>query len=317
MTFGFAPLRRAIGLAVVSAVLALIAFPVYASDASRVHYRTVKVEGVSIFYREAGPADAPVVLLLHGFPTSSHMFRDLIPRLAGSYRIIAPDYPGFGYSDAPSIADFDYTFDHLAGIMDGFTQAVGARRYALYAQDFGGPVGFRLASRHPDRITALIVQNAVAHEEGLSDGFAPARAYWMNRTAETETPMRDLLKLDATRSQFLHGARDPESISPDAWLHAQAGLDRPGNSEIQLALLYDYRTNLPRYAEWQRYFRMRKPPTLVVWGRNDPFFTVAGAEAYVRDMPDTKLHILETGHFALEEEAGQIADLMLSFLNGR
>jgi pimeloyl-ACP methyl ester carboxylesterase len=300
-----------------AAATTLLATSVVAADFPQVSYKTQEVDGLRIFYREAGPADAPIVLLLHGFPTSSHMYRDLIPRLATRYRVIAPDYPGYGFSDAPSPASFTYTFDHLADVMDKFVQAVGAQRYVLYAQDFGGPVGFRLAAKHPDRVAGLVVQNAVAHEEGLSTSMDVARPYWAKRTPETEAPMRTLLTLDTTRFQYLHGARDPSRVSPDAWTHAQALLDRPGNADIQLAILQDYGSNLKRYPEWQAYFRTRQPPTLVVWGKNDPFFIIDGARAYARDMPDTETHILDTGHFALEEEASKIAELMLEFLGRR
>jgi pimeloyl-ACP methyl ester carboxylesterase len=231
--------------------------------------------------------------------------------------VIAPDYPGYGFSDAPSPATFTYTFDHLADVMDGFVQAIGAQRYVLYAQDFGGPVGFRLAAGHPERVAGLIVQNAVAHEEGLAPSMDAARPYWARRTPETEAPMRALLTLETTRFQYLHGARDPSRISPDAWTHAQALLDRPGNDEVQLSILQDYGSNLKRYPEWQAYFQAHQPPTLVIWGKNDPFFTVEGAKAYARDMPGTETHILDTGHFALEEEAPKIAELMLEFLGRR
>jgi pimeloyl-ACP methyl ester carboxylesterase len=294
-----------------------IATSVVAADFPQVSYKTQEVDGLRIFYREAGPADAPVVLLLHGFPTSSHMYRDLIPRLTIRYRVIAPDYPGYGFSDAPSPATFTYTFDRLADVMDKFTQAVGAQRYVLYAQDFGGPVGFRLAAKHPERVASMVVQNAVAHEEGLSASMDVARPYWAKRTPETEAPMRALLTLDTTRFQYLDGARDPSRVSPDAWTHAQALLDRPGNADIQLAILHDYGSNLNRYPEWQAYFRTHQPPTLVAWGKNDPFFTIEGARAYARDMPGTETHILDTGHFALEEEASKIAELMLEFLGRR
>jgi pimeloyl-ACP methyl ester carboxylesterase len=283
----------------------------------QVRYSRHQVDGISIVYREAGPRNAPVVLLLHGFPTSSHMFRDLIPRLAVRYRVIAPDYPGYGSSDAPPPTTFRYTFDHLAMVMDGFVKGLGVTRFALYAQDFGGPVGFRLAAMRPERIAGLIVQNAVAHEEGLSDALKEARPFWERRTAETERPMRAFLTLETTRHQFVHGAGDPSLVSPDSWLHAQQILDRPGNDEIQLSILHDYGSNLRRYPEWQAYFGKHQPPTLVAWGRNDPFFTVAGARAYSRDMPATETHLLEGGHFALEEHAPEIARLMLSFLDRR
>lgn len=286
-------------------------------DAAQPRYQTREVENVDIFYREAGPAQAPTIILLHGFPTSSHMYRDLIPRLAVRYRVIAPDYPGYGFSGAPSPTTFSYTFDHLADVMDQFVEAVGAERYALYAQDFGGPIGFRLAVKHPERVAGMIIQNAVAHEEGLSESMDAARPYWANRNSETEAPMRALLTLETTRFQYLHGARDPKRISPDSWTHAQTLLDRPGNDEIQLAMLHDYGSNLKRYPEWQAYFRAHQPPTVVVWGKNDPFFTVEGAKAYARDIPGTETHFLEAGHFALEEETPRIAELILDFLGQR
>lgn len=307
---------RSISRALLGAVAAvLLSGPALAGDSSEVRYRTRTVDGVSIFYREAGPPDAPAVLLLHGFPTSSHMYRDLIPRLAKRYRVIAPDYPGYGFSDAPSPKSFTYTFDHLAEVMDSFVQAVGAKRYALYMQDFGGPVGFRLAAKHPERVSALIIQNANAYEEGLSEAMDAARPAWVERTPQSEATMRGFLTAETTRFQFLHGAKDPSRISPDAWTHAQAFLDRPGNDEIQLALLHDYGSNLKRYPQWHAYFRAYRPPTLVVWGKNDPFFTVEGARAYARDIPHIETHILDAGHFALEEEAARIADLMSDFLD--
>jgi len=285
-----------------------------ADSLTQMRYRTAEVDGIEIFYREAGPADAPVVLLLHGFPTSSHMFRDLIPRLAPHYRVIAPDYPGYGFSSAPPTTDFGYTFDNLADVIDRFTQALGLDSYALYMQDFGGPIGFRLAVRYPGRVLALVVQNANAYEEGLSPAMDAARPAWECRTPETEAMLRGFLTLETTRFQYLHGARDPSLVSPDAWLHAQAGLDRPGNDEIQLAYLHDYGSNPRQYPEWQDYLRRYQPPTLVVWGRNDPFFTEAGAQAYRGDVAACELHLFETGHFALEEEAPTIARLILNFL---
>ena len=286
-----------------------------AALASPVTYKTVEVDGLRLFYREAGPPDAPALLLLHGFPASSHMFRDLMPALADRYRLIAPDYPGYGHSEAPAASRFDYTFERLADVIQGLTENLGIARYSLYMQDFGGPVGFRLATRHPERVQALILQNAVAHEEGLSDGFAPARAYWAKPSPETEKPMRALLSLETTRFQYLHGASRPERINPDSWLLHQALLDRPGNAEIQLSLLYDYRNNPPQYPKWQAYLRDRQPPTLVVWGKNDPFFTEAGAHAYRRHVPGAEVHIFDGGHFLLEEEADAVAALIRKFLN--
>lgn len=280
-----------------------------------VTYRSQAVDGLDIFYREAGPADAPAILLLHGFPTSSHMYRDLMPLLADRYRVIAPDYPGYGGSSAPDAADFAYSFDRLAAVMAGFVDALGLDRHALYLQDFGGPVGFRLAASRPERVTALVVQNAVAHEVGLSAAMDPARAYWADRNPETEAAMRGLLTLETTRFQYLTGAADPCRISPDAWIHAQYHLDRPSNDRIQLDLLHDYQSNIRAYPAWQDYLRRHQPPLLIVWGRHDPFFTPAGAEAYLGDVPAAELHFLNTGHFALEEEAATIAGLMRPFLD--
>lgn len=288
--------------------------PYISQEAQTVSYRSIDVEGLKIFYREAGPEDAPVLLLLHGFPTSSHMFRDLIPLLAKQYRVIAPDYPGYGYSDSPSTDCFAYSFDSLARVMTGFIEAKGLTRYAIYMQDFGGPVGFRVASTHPDRVSALIVQNANAYEEGLSDAMNAARPAWEKRTPETEAAFRGLLTLAGTKQQYLTGVPEPEKVNPDAWLHAQAGLDRTGNDAIQLALLHDYGSNPKLYPVWQAYLRQHQPPTLVTWGRGDPFFLVAGAQSYTRDLPDSELHILDAGHFALETHSQEIAELMLDFL---
>jgi pimeloyl-ACP methyl ester carboxylesterase len=281
---------------------------------STVFYRTASVQGLEIFYREAGSRANPTVLLLHGFPTSSHMFRNVIPALAQDFHVIAPDYPGFGQSSAPDADAFAYTFDHLADVLEAFLLQTGTTRFALFMQDYGAPVGFRLASRHPDWIRALLVQNANAYLEGISAAFEPFQPFWAERTPETEQPVRGLLKLETTRFQFLHGTRAPETISPDTWVHAQAGLDRAGNDAIQLALLHDYRNNPPRYAEWHAYFQQHQPPTLITWGRRDPFFTEAGARAFLRDLPAAELHFFETGHFALEEDGPAIAALIRDFL---
>lgn len=298
---------------------AILAAPAIAAErrSQDVTHHTVEVDGVKVFYRQAGPPNGPVILMLHGFPASSHMFRDLMPRLADRYRVIAPDYPGYGHSDAPSVAQFAYSFERLTDIIEGLTEKLGLKRYSLYIQDFGGPVGLRLATRHPERVQALIVQNAVAHAEGLSAAFAPARLYWANRNAETEKPMRELLTPATTRFQYLHGAARPERINPDSWVLHQALLDRPGNADIQLALLHDYRNNPPLYPTWQAYLRERQPPTLVVWGKNDPFFTLEGANAYRRDLPKAEVHLFEGGHFLLEEHAEAVAKLMRKFLDGQ
>lgn len=279
-----------------------------------VRYRTVKVQGQDVFYREAGPADAPVLLLLHGFPTSSHMFRDLIPALADRYRVLAPDYPGFGQSSAPERGAFAYTFDNLANIVEGFTEAVGAKRYALYVMDYGAPVGYRLATRHPERVSALIVQNGNAYEEGLGEFWAQLRRYWSQPTPENRDALRPLLTLDSTKWQYTYGEPDTSRVSPDAWTVDQAGLDRPGNADIQLDLFYDYRTNLPLYPVWQAYFRKYQPPTLVVWGKNDAIFIAAGAAPYQRDLPRATVHLLDAGHFALESNGPRVAGLIRDFL---
>lgn len=278
-----------------------------AAGAPAVAHKTVRVGNLDIFYREAGPADAPAVLLLHGFPSSSHMFRDLIPLLADKFRVVAPDYPGFGHSSMPSPAEYAYTFDNLAKTVTAFTDAVGLTRYALYMQDYGGPVGFRLAAARPDRVTGLVVQNANAYLEGLSENLAPLSAYMTNPTPETEAPVRGFLTAQTTQFQWTHGARNPAAVDPAFWVHDQFFLDRPGNADVQLALFRDYATNPPLYPAWQEYLRTRRPPTLVVWGKNDPFFTPAGAEAFERDVPDARIHLLDTGHFALADHASEIA----------
>jgi len=282
---------------------------------SAVHYRTVTVDGIEIFYREAGPRDAPAVLLLHGFPSSSHMFRNLIPQLAERYRVVAPDYPGFGYSAVPARDEFDYTFDRFAQIVDKLTEHLGLDRYAIYVMDYGAPVGFRLASRHPERVTAIIAQNGNAYEEGLTPFWEPIKAYWRTGGMAERDALRSALQLESTRWQYVHGAPDPTLLSPDAYTHDQRLLDRPGLAEIHLDLFYDYRRNVELYPEWQAYFREHRPPTLVVWGRNDEIFGAAGAEAYKRDNPDAELHLLDAGHFALESHGLEIAALMRDFLD--
>lgn len=281
----------------------------------RVFYREEKVEGLNLFYREAGPEDAPAVVLLHGFPSSSHMYRDLIPLLASKYHVIAPDYPGFGYSEAPSAREFVYTFDHLARIVEQFLDKKGIARYSIYIQDYGSPVGFRLATAHPERVQAIISQNGNAYDEGLSAFWGEYLSpYWKERNAKTEAKMRELLTLEATKMQYLTGVRNPQHVSPDAWQHDQTLLDRAGNQEIQLDLFYDYRNNLPLYPTWHEYLRTRKPPVLLVWGKNDQIFIEPGARAFLRDQPDAELHLLDTGHFALEEDGETIGSLMLDFL---
>ena len=291
------------------------AAPEPALEAATIRYRAVTIDGVRIFYREAGPTTAPTLLLLHGFPTSSHMFRNLIPLLADRYHIVAPDYPGYGQSDAPPADQFDYSFDHLAQLIDRFTAVLQLDRYALYVQDYGAPIGFRLAAAHPERVTAIVVQNGNAYDEGLDNAFwAPVKEYWADRSEANAAKLLPLFALEATRWQYSEGMRDPELVSPDAWVLDQAYLDRPGNHAIQLALLYSYGSNPGRYPAWQAYFRTHQPPVLITWGQNDKIFPAEGAHPYLRDLPQAELHLLDTGHFALEEEGAQIAALMRDFL---
>jgi pimeloyl-ACP methyl ester carboxylesterase len=280
-----------------------------------VHYRTVKVGSVGIFYREAGPADAPVVLLLHGFPTSSHMYRELIPALAVRYHVVAPDLPGFGASDQPSPKTFEYSFENLTSVIDGFVGKLGLSSYALYVMDYGAPVGFRLAAWHPERVRGLVIQDANAYLDGIGSFWEPFKAYWADGTSKTEAKLRPFLEIDAQQWQYLHGVRDSSRITPDNWLVAQAGLNRPGNKEIQLKLFYDYRNVLPLYPKLQAYFREYQPPALVLWGKNDQIFLVAGAHAYKKDLPKAEVHVYDTGHFALEEQGGPMTERILEFLS--
>ncbi len=277
-------------------------------------YRTVSLDGLNVFYREAGDKKAPTVLLLHGFPTSSHMYRDLIPALADRYHVVAPDLPGFGFTDAPDRTGFKYSFDHLAEVTERFTEVVSLGHYALYVFDYGAPVGFRLAVRHPERITALISQNGNAYLEGLSEGWNPIQAYWRDPSPENRAALRVFLKPETTQWQYTHGVPDPERLSPDAWTLDSALLARPGNDEIQLDLFGDYQSNVALYPKFQEYLRTRRPPLLAVWGKNDPFFLPAGAEAFRRDVPDAEVRFFDTGHFALETHAAEIAAAMLGFL---
>ncbi|MDX2114187.1 MAG: alpha/beta hydrolase [Planctomycetota bacterium] len=284
----------------------------------RVRYHTVNVEGVDIFYREAGPKDAPAILLLHGFPTSSHMFRNLIPQLAQNYRVIAPDYPGYGQSATPSHKEFEYTFDNLARVVDAFTRKVELDRFAVYLQDYGAPIGFRIAAASPERITGLIIQNGNAYLEGLPDSFwGPIKTYWADPTEKNRAALNSLLTIDATRWQYTTGIRDVANVSPDAWTIDQAGMDRPGNKDIQLDLFLSYGSNPPLYPAWQQYFRTHQPPTLIVWGKNDPIFPEAGAHPYLRDLKNVDFNLLDTGHFALEEDHDVIARKILAFMQER
>jgi pimeloyl-ACP methyl ester carboxylesterase len=279
-----------------------------------VNYRQVSVDGVSVFYREAGRPDAPVLLLLHGFPTSSHMFRGLIPALADRYRVIAPDLPGFGFTDAPDRASFSYTFARLAELIDRFTEVLGLKRFALFVFDYGAPVGFRIALKHPDRIAAIITQNGNAYEVGLSQGWNPIQAYWRQPTAKNRAALRDFLKPETTKWQYLHGVNDESLVAPESYGLDNTLLARPGNDEIQLDLFLDYASNVALYPDFQGYLRKHRPPLLAVWGKNDPFFLPAGAEAFVRDVPDAEVHFFDTGHFALETHGAEISDVIRRFL---
>ena len=304
---------RAAAAAAFTLALGSVAFA--QTDTRRVTYHTASVDGLKIFYREAGPKDAPNLVLLHGFPSSSHMFRELMPRLSDKYHVLAPDYPGFGYSDSPTPEQYAYTFDHLADTIDHFLDQQGVKKYSIYVQDYGSPVGFRLATRHPERIQAIITQNGNAYDEGLSPFWAEyLYAYWNDPNSTNEAKVHQLLTLDSTKLQYLQGFRAPENVSPDSYNFDQAGLERPGNDRIQLALFYDYRKNPPLYASWHQYLCEKKPPVLAVWGKNDPIFLPAGAEAFLRDDPRAELHLLNTGHFALEEDGAEIALLIREFL---
>ena len=278
-------------------------------------YRSLSVDGVQVFYREAGPADAPTLVLLHGFPSSSHMFRDLIPLLAGQFHLIAPDYPGFGYSDAPTPNTVTYTFDRLAEVVEHLLGALGIERFSLYVQNYGAPVGFRIAARNPERIEAIITQNGNAYEEGFTPFWESLVAFSANWTPETEASVRRLLTPETTIAQYTGGVRDVAHISPDSYTLDQHFLDRPGNAEIQLRLFYDYQFNRALYPAWQAYFRHYQPPTLVIWGARDAIFGPDGARAFLRDLPQAEIHLLETGHFALEEDAATIATHIQRFLS--
>jgi pimeloyl-ACP methyl ester carboxylesterase len=303
-----------LGLMLLTTEISMSAQTMEQSNPARVTYNTVKVDGVDMFYREAGPKDAPVLLLLHGFPTSSQMFRNLIPQLADKYRVIAPDYPGFGQSGMPDRSKFAYTFDNYAQVVDKLIRQLGMNRYALYVMDYGAPVGFRLAAKNPERVTALIVQNGNAYNEGIEQFWDPIKTYWGTGGSTEREAIRWLTSLAATKWQYTNGVKDASLVSPDTWTMDQALLDRPGNSEIQLDLFYDYRTNIPLYPQWQTYFREHKPATLVVWGKNDAIFVAAGAAPYKRDIPNTEVHLFDTGHFALETHGHEIAKLIREFL---
>ena len=302
-----------------------------------VHYKTVEIEGLDIFYREAGNPDNPTILLLHGFPTSSHMFRDLIPQLADQFHLVAPDYPGYGYSSMPGLDEFEYSFDNIANIVDQFIEKIGLGSYSLYLMDYGAPIGFRIATKHPERVEGLIIQNGNAYVEGINNNFwEPIQAYWKDRKAvnqgldndwwknvkkaynnpdmSNDDALRFLTSEGATKWQYTNGVRNVQAISPDTWDHVQPLLDRKGNQEIQLQMFYSYGTNPPLYPEWQAYLREYQPPTLIVWGKNDEIFPAAGAHPYKRDLKQVEFHLLDTGHFALEEDGEVIAEHIRSFL---
>ena len=282
---------------------------------TQIHYRTIKVRGLNIFYREAGLKDSPTVLLLHGFPSSSHMFRNLIPELSQHYRVIAPDLPGFGFSSAPDRTKFKYTFDNLANIIDEFTKEVNLSRYAIYVFDYGAPVGFRLAVNNPEKIIAIISQNGNAYEEGLSNGWVPIQKYWNEPTEGNRNALKNLLTIETTKWQYTHGVTDVSVIAPESYLIDQFFLDRKDNTEIQLDLFGDYKSNVAMYGAFQEYFRIKKPPFLAVWGKNDPYFLPSGAEAFKKDIPGAQIKFYETGHFALETHANEIASDIISFLS--
>lgn len=304
---------------------------------SDIKYRTLEIDGLDIFYREAGNPDNPTLLLLHGFPTSSHMFRNLMPALSDDYYVIAPDYPGYGFSSMPTVGEFDYSFDNMARIVEQFIDKKGLDTYSLYLMDYGAPIGFRIAAKYPERIETLIIQNGNAYDEGIDNNFwEPIQEYWKDRDAvnkgldndwwknvkaayqkpnmTNDEALRFLVTLGATKWQFTNGVRDTASISPDTWGHVQPLLDREGNQEIQLQMFYSYGTNPPLYPEWQKYFREHQPPTLIVWGQNDEIFPAAGAFPYKRDLNNLEFHLLDTGHFALEEDGDVIAGHIRTFL---
>ena len=283
---------------------------------SKVSFQNQDVDGFNVFYREAGPKEAPVLLLLHGFPSAGHMFRDLIPLLSDRFRLVAPDLPGFGQSEMPERAKFAYTFDNIARVIDRFTEVIGLGRFGVYVFDYGAPTGFRLAARHPERITAIISQNGNAYEEGLSDGWNPIRAYWQDRSEANRTALRSFLTPETTIWQYMHGVADRSAVSPDGYSLDNFYLARPGADEVQLDLFGDYKSNVALYPAFQAYFRKHKPPFLAVWGKNDPFFLPPGANAFKRDIPNAVVQFLDTGHFALETHAADVAAAIRDFLPG-
>ncbi len=278
-------------------------------------HKTVKVNGLNIFYREAGDVNKPTILLLHGYPTSSHMFRDLITDLSVRYHVLAPDYPGFGRSDQPKMKDFEYTFDNMATIVEGFLDEMKVTKYSIYLMDYGAPIGFRIASKYPQRVESLIIQNGNAYDEGLKDFWIPIKKYWNDYTAENGKALERFHSPAGLKWQYTHGVQDTLKISPDNWNLDLQHLTREENNEIQLAMFYSYRTNVPLYPKWQQYFRDYQPPTLIVWGKNDYIFPADGAYPYKKDLKNLEFHLLDTGHFALEEKGDEIADYILQFLS--
>ena len=278
-------------------------------------HQSIEINGLDIFYREAGRKDAPTILLLHGFPTSSHMFRNLIPTLDDTFHLVAPDYPGFGASSMPGLDEFDYSFDNLASIMEKFVDRMSLESYFIYLMDYGAPIGFRLASKRPERVRGLIVQNGNAYDEGLRDFWIPIKNYWKDKTDDNAKVLEDnILTIDATKWQYTNGVRHEDAVAPDNWFHDQYLLDRPGNKEIQLELFYSYGTNPPLYPQWQEYFRRHQPPTLLIWGKGDYIFPEEGAHPYKRDLKNLEFHILNTGHFALEEDLEFISTRIRDFV---
>jgi pimeloyl-ACP methyl ester carboxylesterase len=307
--------RRDLVLALVVLVPGMI-FGLHAEAApTDINYKTVEVNGLDVFYREAGDKNAPTLLLLHGFPTSSHMFRNLLAELADSYHMLAPDFPGFGNSSQPSMDDFDYTFDNLAATVEGFLDALSVTKYSIYLMDYGAPVGFRIAAKYPERVQTLIIQNGNAYDEGLREFWDPIKVYWNDRTPENAEPLTAFITPDGVKWQYTHGVRDLQAISPDNWNIDHRHLSREGNPAIQLALFYDYQSNVPLYPGWQAYFREYQPPTLIVWGKNDYIFPVEGAHPYKRDLKNLDFNLLDTGHFALEEDGDVIAGHIRRFLD--
>ena len=293
----------------------MLLLPVTTVAAAQTLHRTVDVEGLEIFYREAGPQDAPTILLLHGYPTSSHMFRNLIRDLSEKYHVLAPDYPGYGRSEQPPMSEFQYTFDNMSKIIVGFLKVKNVDKFSIYLMDYGAPIGFRIAAGNPERIESLIIQNGCAYEEGLKEFWDPIKKYWKEYTLENGKALEGFHTIDGLKWQYTHGVQNIETISPDNWQVDLQHLSRPENNDIQLAMFYDYRTNVTKYPEWQAYFREHQPPTLIVWGKNDHIFPPDGAHPYKRDLKNVEIHLLDTGHFALEEKGDVIANLILGFMN--